>query len=155
MLLSLYTLLVTAALVATFVTVLTIDTRGLWSDLWLFTGPMGLLLSLLLAAASVNIVVVSGGVTTQFSNEYLVLLWTGLGGFNVIYLVYGPIAELRTALEAGPSQSPVDAGRDTDAMSGGQQTRGRILDSWRSSRERGELDLDFTRERSAREKGDR
>lgn len=129
-----YILLAIAALLATFLTVLTVDTRGFWSDIWLFTGPMGLLLALLLAAASINIETVSNGTTLQHSNEYLVVLWTGLGGFNVLYLVYGPIAKLREALNAGPSAQPFEVGQQTDPSAAGREARGRIMDSWRDDR---------------------
>lgn len=134
MLESIYLVLAIVALLATFVTVLTVDTRGFWSDIWLFTGPLAFGLALLLAAGSVNIETVSNGTTLQHSNEYLVVLWTGLAGFNVLYLVYGPIAELRKALDAGPSQDPFTVGQQTDPGAAGDDLRGRIMDSWRDDR---------------------
>lgn len=150
MLLSIYTLLATVTLLALFVTVVTIDTRGVWSDVWLFTAPLGLLCSLLLAAASTNIEVVSGGSTSQFVNEYLVILWLGLASFSILYIVYGPIAYLREALAAGPSEHPLDVGRETAPDEAGQRSGGRIMRAYRESKRRGELDLDFNRERPRR-----
>lgn len=137
MLLSLYALFAAVALLAPFVTVVTIDTRGIWSDVWLFTAPIGLGMALLLAAASINIEVVSNGSTLQFANEYLVVLWLGLGGFNVVYLVYGPIAKLREALEAGPSESPMAVGEQVGAAEAGRETRGTIMQSFREGRSGG------------------
>lgn len=156
MLLALYVLFAIVALLAPFVTVVTIDTRGLWSDVWLFTGPIGFGLALLLAAASINIEAVSNGVTLQFANEYLVVLWLGLAGFNVLYLVYGPIAKLREALEAGPSESPMAVGEQVGAAETGRETRGTIMQSFRDGRSGGgSWTPDDDRDRSRRRDTDR